>query len=78
MRTEINGESYGFEVRADEPAVEGERAAYSRAINRAHSERAADVAAEGANPLPMTGYKVSLVRGTVLETLNRASGSDPR
>jgi xanthine dehydrogenase YagS FAD-binding subunit len=35
-------------------------------------ERAADVAAEGANPLPTTGYKVSLVQGTVLETLERA------
>jgi xanthine dehydrogenase YagS FAD-binding subunit len=41
-------------------------------------ERAADAAAEGANPLPMTGYKVRLLRGTVFETLNRASGRDPR
>jgi xanthine dehydrogenase YagS FAD-binding subunit len=41
-------------------------------------EQAADVAAEGANPLPMTGYKVPLIRGTLLETLNRASGSEVR
>jgi len=41
-------------------------------------EQAADVAAEGANPLPMTGYKVRLLRGTVFETLNRASETDPR
>jgi xanthine dehydrogenase YagS FAD-binding subunit len=40
-------------------------------------ERAADVAAEGANPLPMTGYKVPLVRGTVLETLERAVRGTP-
>ena len=35
-------------------------------------ERAASFAAEGANPLPMTGYKVGLLAGTVRETLDRA------
>lgn len=35
-------------------------------------EAAAKLATEGANPLPQTGYKVPLVYGTVLETLNRA------
>lgn len=39
-------------------------------------ERAAEKATEGANPLPMTGYKATLLRGTVLETLERALGSD--
>ncbi|MEM7034550.1 MAG: FAD binding domain-containing protein [Chloroflexota bacterium] len=35
-------------------------------------EAAAKLATEGANPLPQTGYKVPLIYGTVLETLNRA------
>jgi xanthine dehydrogenase YagS FAD-binding subunit len=35
-------------------------------------EKAANTAAEGANPLPQTGYKVPLIYGTVLEALNRA------
>lgn len=35
-------------------------------------ERAASLATEGATPLPLTGYKVELLRGTVLETLERA------
>jgi xanthine dehydrogenase YagS FAD-binding subunit len=34
--------------------------------------RAAALAAEGANPLPMTRYKVDLLRGTVRATLERA------
>jgi xanthine dehydrogenase YagS FAD-binding subunit len=38
--------------------------------------RAADVAAEGVSPLPMTVYKVPLLRGTVLETLERAAKGD--
>jgi xanthine dehydrogenase YagS FAD-binding subunit len=33
--------------------------------------RAADAAIERARPLPMTGYKVPLVRASVLETLER-------
>jgi xanthine dehydrogenase YagS FAD-binding subunit len=33
---------------------------------------AAEVARKGASPLPMTGYKVDLVEGTVLEALERA------
>ncbi len=32
---------------------------------------------EGAEPLPMTGYKLALVEGTVLETLERASHATP-
>jgi len=35
-------------------------------------ERAASLAAEGSNPLPMTGYKVALLNGTVREALERA------
>jgi xanthine dehydrogenase YagS FAD-binding subunit len=35
-------------------------------------EHAASLAAEGANPLPMTHYKVALLQGTVRETLDRA------
>jgi len=38
--------------------------------------RAAAIAKEGANPLPMTKYKVELVEGTVLETLERASHAE--
>lgn len=38
---------------------------------------AAPLAADGATPLPMTKYKVALIPGTVLETLERAlSGGD--
>jgi xanthine dehydrogenase YagS FAD-binding subunit len=33
---------------------------------------AAEMARKGASPLPMTGYKVELVEGTVLEALERA------
>lgn len=36
-------------------------------------ERAAAVATEGAKPLPMTGYKVDLVRASVLEAIERAA-----
>ncbi len=39
--------------------------------------KAAALAKEGASPLPMTGYKVDLVEGTVLETLERASHASP-
>jgi xanthine dehydrogenase YagS FAD-binding subunit len=35
-------------------------------------EQAAQRAVEGVNPLPLTGYKVDLLYGTVLETLERA------
>ena len=35
-------------------------------------EAAAKIATEGANPLPQTGYKIPLIYGTVLETLQRA------
>ena len=33
---------------------------------------AGEIAAKGANPLPMTGYKVEMIKGTVFETLRRA------
>jgi xanthine dehydrogenase YagS FAD-binding subunit len=36
---------------------------------------AADRAADGANPLPLTGYKARLLTGTVIEALERAAGS---
>jgi xanthine dehydrogenase YagS FAD-binding subunit len=35
-------------------------------------EHASALASEGANPLPMTRYKVPLLRETVRETLDRA------
>lgn len=38
---------------------------------------AAKAATDGASPLPMTGYKVTLVEGTVLEALERAVARDP-
>jgi xanthine dehydrogenase YagS FAD-binding subunit len=38
---------------------------------------AAAIATQGASPLPMTEYKVALVEGTVLETLERASHATP-
>ena len=34
--------------------------------------QAGSIAAKGVNPLPMTGYKVEMIRGTVYETLRRA------
>jgi xanthine dehydrogenase YagS FAD-binding subunit len=46
------------------------------ASGRALAEAAA-LATEGAEPLPMTGYKLALVEGTVLETLERASHATP-
>jgi xanthine dehydrogenase YagS FAD-binding subunit len=36
--------------------------------------RAADRASDGANPLPLTGYKARLLIGTVLEALEAATG----
>lgn len=38
---------------------------------------AAKLATDGAKPLPMTEYKLALVEGTVLETLERASHATP-
>jgi xanthine dehydrogenase YagS FAD-binding subunit len=38
---------------------------------------AAELAREGTSPLPMTGYKVDLLVGTVLETLERAHHGTP-
>jgi xanthine dehydrogenase YagS FAD-binding subunit len=49
-----------------EAALTGQRA------DTADLAAAAQLAAEGAEPLPMTGYKVDLIPGTVLETLERA------
>ena len=34
-------------------------------------DQAASLAASGATPLPVTGYKVDLLRGTLCETLHR-------
>jgi xanthine dehydrogenase YagS FAD-binding subunit len=42
-------------------------------LTQATFERAADVATEGANPLPQTAYKVGLVRASVLEALEQAA-----
>ena len=35
-------------------------------------KQAGELAAEGANPLPNTKYKIELIKGTVFETLRRA------
>lgn len=42
-----------------------------RPVSRAVVEAAADAAAAACTPLPDTGYKVALLRGTVLEVLER-------
>ena len=47
-------------------ALEGQKA------NDETFEAAAKIAIEGANPLPQTQYKIPLIYGTVLETLQRA------
>ncbi len=39
--------------------------------------RAAKLAREGAKPLPMTGYKLDLLEGCVLEALERALARPP-
>ena len=39
-------------------------------------ERAGNIAADGATPLPMTGYKVDMIPEAVVETLRRALGSE--
>ncbi len=52
------------------PAVN--QALEGQSATEATFEAAAKVATEGASPLPQTGYKVPLIYGTVLETLNRA------
>jgi xanthine dehydrogenase YagS FAD-binding subunit len=49
-----------------EAALTGQPAAYVT------FERAASLATNGTKPLPMTSYKVPLLRDTVLETLERA------
>lgn len=56
-------------------AVEG--ALVGGPANSAAFARAAAIAKDGASPLPMTGYKVALVEGTVLETLERAAAATP-
>lgn len=57
------------------PAVE--KALVGSPVDSAAFARAAAIAKEGATPLPMTGYKVDMVEGTVLETLERASHATP-
>ena len=53
-----------------------EAALIGRPAQGATLEAAAALAAEGASPLPMTGYKVPLLRSTVQEALERALGED--
>jgi xanthine dehydrogenase YagS FAD-binding subunit len=65
------------------PPVPGERAAYVRAVSRTYAEwPLAEAVArlgtdggadgvEGANPLPLTGYKAPLLTGVVTEALER-------
>ena len=43
----------------------------ARVVTGATVRRVAEACAEGANPLPETGYKVDLVVATVIETLER-------
>ena len=52
------------------PAVN--QALQGQPATEATFETAAKRATEGVSPLPQTGYKVPLIYGTVLETLNRA------
>ncbi|MEV5409355.1 FAD binding domain-containing protein [Thermopolyspora sp. NPDC052614] len=52
---------------------EVERALTGRSTTAGPTE-AADLATERCAPLPETGYKVALLRGTVLEVLERAAG----
>lgn len=49
-----------------------ERALEGKSVNPSALEAAAARAADGADPLPMTEYKVKLMAPTVLETLERA------
>lgn len=58
-------------------AAAAEAALLGKAPEPAALNAAAEAATEGAAPLPMTGYKVELVAGTVLETLERALARDP-
>lgn len=48
-----------------------ERAATGAAANEATAETAAQYAIAGANPLPMTGYKLDLLQGLVRDLLGR-------
>lgn len=54
------------------PAVED--AVIGHALTDRTLAAAADRATDGATPLPLTGYKVDLLRATVLEVLERATG----
>jgi xanthine dehydrogenase YagS FAD-binding subunit len=52
-----------------------ERALLDRPASADTFDQAASLAAEGASPLPMTHYKVTLLSGTVRETLERATAN---
>lgn len=54
-----------------------EAALVGKPASAASFAEAAAIATDGARPLPMTKYKVRLVEGTVLETLERASHATP-
>lgn len=56
------------------PSVEA--ALVGQPVTAAAFAAAATHALEGANPLPMTGYKAALLVGTVTEALERAAGID--
>lgn len=57
-------------------AAAAEAALLGQAPDAAAFAKAAKAATVGASPLPMTGYKVELVEGSVLEALERAAGRD--
>lgn len=56
---------------------EVEAALMGGSATSARLEAAAALASKGASPLPMTAYKVDLLPGTVLETLERAMSKTP-
>lgn len=58
-------------------APAAEAALVGKAPEAAVLAAAAAQASEGASPLPMTGYKVALIEGTVLAALERAVAREP-
>ncbi len=56
--------------------AEAERLLDGRVLDDRLVTEVADACADGANPLPETGYKVDLIRATVTETLERLRATD--
>ena len=51
-----------------------EAALHGKAANAANIAAAAEQATSGAKPLPMTGYKLDLLKGVVQDLLERLAG----